>query len=205
MRGPRRLFAVIAILIGLNGCGSHLGEYKVEDVTVVHRYPEDGSEYDDVAAIASHYHEFVRVEISSVFNLFDADTGAGLYTNADFCPMRNDHRIIAFEPRASDEKAVESWKRTEKYAPNGNDGRYHYFVFLVSRSPARKIFSNDSGLIEEYDLRSANAPICLKFSVPGYNLTPSQSSVIQVSRELLGKAFAIGELGRGKTENSPRN
>lgn len=181
-----RLAALLwpTVAVGLGGCGDHLGEYEAEAVRVVREIPPDAS----VTGLPPPYPEYFRIELSSRSNLNLAETGAGLYTDADFCPLRDPHRMIAFGPVAADGKPVESWARKGALAPDPRDGRYHYFVYVVPSSPARKPYSNSTDIIPAYDLRSGGRDLCLRFFVPGYNIVPSRSATVRVSAGLIATA-----------------
>ena len=131
----------------LTACGDNLGEYKVEDVRLVQQIARDALE-----GRQPPYREYLRIELSSQANLNTANTGAGLYTQADFCPFRKPERMIAFGPVGTDGKAVESWKRNG-FAPAPHDKRYHYIVYVVPSSPPRKLYTNSTSEIPAYDLR----------------------------------------------------
>jgi len=139
---------------------------------------------------AHPYSEYLRIELSSEFNLNAAHTGPGLYTDADFCPLSNADQIIAFEPVASDELAVEDWRRGKGLSPDSRDRRYHYFVYVVPSSPPRKLYSNSEDQIPGYDLRRQRSDLCFRFYVPGYNIIPSRSDTVRVPVEVLARALA---------------
>jgi hypothetical protein len=157
----------------------------VEDVQLVRQLPSDKP--DDLTP--SPYSEYLRIELSSDFNLNTADTGPGLYTEADFCPFRDPDRFIAFGPVANDERPVESWKRTQRLTPNHQDGRYHYFVYVVPAFSKRKLFTNSPNQIPAYDLRHERRGVCLRFFVPGYNIIASRSDTVEVPAQLLARAL----------------
>jgi hypothetical protein len=180
------LAAGLPLALFLSSCGDHLGEYQLQDVRLVRQIPEDALDGRDAPSSS----EYLRVELSSETSLYAANTGAGLYTDADFCPLRDPHRLIAFGPIASDGKAVEDYKREEELRPEG-DGRYHYFVYLALSSPARKLFSNSDDVIAEYDLRQQRRDVCVRFFVPGYNITPSRSTTVAIPASTLLAAPTI--------------
>ncbi len=187
----KQIFLPMTCLIAsfnLSACGEKLGTFQVQDAHLVRQLPQG----DETAPFTNPYPEYLRIEISSRANLNAADTGAGLYVNADFCPFDNRDQIIAFGPLATDEHAVESWLRRDKLKPDHRDGRFHYFVYLVTKSPPRKIFSNSPNEIVGYDLVAQRQDICFRFSVPGYNIIPSQSDIVQVPIELVRNAIASG-------------
>lgn len=179
----KQLALVALLALSLSGCGEHLGEYQLEDVRVVRGLPAAlvGRDPPD--------REYLRVELSSRTSLYAAHTGPGLYTDADFCPLRNRSRLIAFEPVASDGEAVEDWKRKGALTPDPRDKLYHYFVYLVSSAPPRKLFTNSEDTIPAYDLRDLKHDVCLRFFIPGYNIIPSRSDVVQIPADRLGAAF----------------
>jgi hypothetical protein len=173
------------LLIGLSlaACGDHLGEYKVEEVRLVQQIPRDA-----VDGRRAPYRDYLRIELSSEANLNAAKTGPGLYTDADFCPLRNPDRMIAFGPVGTDGKAVESWQR-DRFKPDVGDGRYHYAVFVVPSSPPRKLFTDSTGDIPAYDLRRDARDLCVRFFVPGYNIIPSRSDTVRVAHGLIAGAL----------------
>jgi hypothetical protein len=173
-----------AMALGLGACGDYLGEYEVEEVRLVREIPSDASPTGEPLP----YRQYIRVELSSGANLNAAETGPGLYTDADFCPLRNPHRIIAFGPLASDGKAVESWNRSGGLSPDNRDGRYHYFVYVVPNSPPRKLLRNSTDVIREYDLRAGGHDLCLRFFVPGYNIIASRSGTVRIAARLIATA-----------------
>ena len=176
--------AALTLCLCLSACGDHLGEYELEDVRVVQALPPAAAD-----GKVEPNGEYLRVELSSQTSLYAAHTGPGLYTDADFCPLRNRDQLIAFEPIASDEKAVEDWKRRGALRQNPRDKRYHYFVYLVPSSPPRKLFTNSDDVIAGYDLRRQKRDICIRFFIPGYNIIPSRSDVVRIPAETLASAF----------------
>ncbi len=179
------VLTVLPLLLCLSACGDHLGEYQIEDVRLVRAMPP--------AAIDGRrlppYPEYVRVELSSETSLYAANTGPGLYTNGDFCPLRDPNRLIAFGPVASNGHAVESWKRDKALTPDKRDKRYHYFVYVVPSTPPRKLFANSEDAITAYDLRRQKRDVCLRFFVPGYNISPSRSETVHIHAVALASAF----------------
>ncbi len=180
----RRLPIFLSLPLWLSACGDHLGEYQVKHVKLVHALPPAA-----IDGKSSQPGEYLRVELSSRTSLYAAQTGAGLYTDADFCPLRNRIRLIAFGPVASDENAVEDWKRKGPLTPDPRDNRYHYYVYLGPSSPPRKLLANWEDTIPAYDLRGQDRDVCLRFFIPGYNVIPSQSDVVRVSGETIASAF----------------
>ena len=171
----------LGMVFGLSACGDHLGTYTVEDARLVRDLPQN-----ETLDWPRHSHpEYLRIELSSLFDLSGANTGPGLYTDADFCPLRDSHRLIAFEPIAKDEVAVGH----RRLRPDRRDGRFHYFVYVVPSSPSRKLFANSEDQIPEYDLRQQRRDICLRAFVPGYNITPSRSDIIRVSADTLARGL----------------
>ncbi len=179
------LFAVAATP-ALSGCGERLGSYEVGDVRLVTKAPSELGIQDNPPP----YSEFVRIDLTSEFNLTDAETGPGLYTDADFCPVEDWGRMIAFEPLDAEMRPVEDWKREGAPARRHKDGRYHYSVYLVPSSGPRKPYSNAENTYAGYDLRQSERDVCLRFFVPGYNITKSASDTIRISRKKLREALA---------------
>jgi hypothetical protein len=157
----------------------------MENVRLVRELPQN----ETIDWPPHSYPEFLQVELSSDFNLNEANTGPGLYTDADFCPLRNSNRLIAFEPIAADQHAVEGWRRGRQLTRDRRDGRYHYFVYVVPTSPARKLFNNSEDQIPAYDLRQQRRSICVRFFVPGYNIIASHSDPVEVPTDMIEKAF----------------
>lgn len=174
----------LMMFCGLTGCGEHLGDYKVKDVRIVQAMPLG----DDPSGPNPPYPRYLRVELASPSSLYTAHTGPGLYTEADFCPFDNGDRIIAFGPQATDGHAVEDWKRHTPLKRDERDGLYHYFVYIVPNSPARKLFTNAKSEIAGYDIFAQRKPVCLQFFVPGYNITASRSNVIEIPAEAIAQA-----------------
>ena len=177
--------ASVIMLCGLVGCGEYLGDYKVSDVRLVREMPLG----DEPSGPNPPYPRYLRVELASTASLYTAHTGPGLYTKADFCPFDNGDALIAFGPQATDGHAVEDWKRQTPLQRDKQDGLYHYFVYIVPSSPARKLFANSESTIPEYNILSQRKPICVRFFVPGYNITASRSNTIEISAEQLSQAL----------------
>lgn len=174
----------LPLVLFLSACGDHLGKYDLEEVRQVETAPAvavDGRRTPSAS-------KYLKVELSSDANLYTASTGPGLYTDADFCPLRDPHRLIAFGPIASDEKAVEDYKRDEELRP-APDGRYRYFVYVASSSPRRKLFDNSEDFIPAYDLRKQNRDVCIRFFVPGYHIVPSRSETVRIPANMLAAAL----------------
>jgi hypothetical protein len=179
------LFPLPAAL-ALVGCGDRLGTYEVGDVRLVTEVPSELGIQENPPP----YREFVRIELTSKFNLTTADTGAGLYVDADFCPVADWGQMIAFGPLDAEDIPVKDWRRNDKPVRRHEDGRYHYTVYLVPSSKPRKPYSNASNTFSGYDLRRSEKDVCLRFFIPGYNITTSASDTIKVPRRKLKEAFA---------------
>jgi hypothetical protein len=175
---------MLPMALWLSACGDHLGEYQLEDVRVVRNIPAVALDGRNPPSTS----DYLRIELSSNSSLYAANTGPGLYTDADFCPLRNPHRLIAFGPIARDGTAVEEYKRDDELRRE-SDGRYHYFVYLAPTSPPRKLFDNSKDLIPAYDVRTQGRDLCLRFFVPGYNIIPSRSDTMRIPAETLERAF----------------
>ncbi len=178
-------FAVPAAL-ALGGCGDRLGTYEVGDVRLVTEVPSELG----IQANPPPYREFVRIELTSKFNLTAADTGGGLYADADFCPVTDWGQMIAFGPLDAEDVPVEGWRRNYKPARRQEDGQYHYTVYLVPTSEPRKPYSNAENTFAGYDLRKSERDVCLRFFIPGYNITKSVSDTIKVPRRKMKEALA---------------
>lgn len=178
---------LLGLIFALGACGDHLGSYRVDDVRLVHEFPVAKDGFDDIADIASHYPNFIRVAVSSSFNLSKADTGAGLYTDADFCPLNN-AQIVAFEPRASDGGFVDGWRRKSALTADPRDGLFHYYVYIAQAAPPRRIVTNPTEMYAAYDLKTGNRPVCFRFMVPGYTIGGSKSDIVVISADALSKA-----------------
>jgi hypothetical protein len=174
---------LVAMTLSLTACGEHLGDYSIADVRLVREIPPDA-----VDGRSAPYAEYLRVELTSKTNLNRAKTGPGLYTDADFCPLRNPDRMIVFGPVGNDGKAVEGWRR-DRFAPDRRDGRYHYLIYVVPSSPPRKLFANSTGDIPGYDVGKEVRDLCVRFHVPGYNIIPSRSKTVRVAGALVKAAF----------------
>lgn len=175
--------AVLYLSPYLSACGDHLGEYRVEQVQLVDNVPAEAVDGRRLPSGSDYF----RIALSSETSLNAKDTGPGLYTEADYCPIRDSNRLIPFGPIANDGKPVEEYRRREKLE-RGADGRYHYLVYISASSPARKLFTNSEDVIPAYDLRQSKRDLCLRFFVPGYNITPSQSRTVRISAEALANA-----------------
>jgi hypothetical protein len=105
-------------------------------------------------------------------------------------PIRGSNKLIAFGPIGKDGKPVEEYKRVDKLE-RGADGRYHYPVYVVTNAPARKLFTNSEDVIPPYDLRKSKRDICLRFFVPGYNITPSKSRTVRIPAATLANAHSV--------------
>ena len=175
------------LMFPLVACGDNLGDYRLEDVRVVEDISQVAIEGMEFQAPS----EYLRVELSSEASLYTANTGPGLYADADFCPLKNADQMIAFGPVATDEKAVESWKRDDVLQRDPHDQRYHYFVYIVPSSPQRKIFANSDDT-PAYDLRRQVRDVCVRFHVPGYNIQASSSNTVQIPANAIEGAFRRG-------------
>ncbi|HEX8214808.1 MAG TPA: hypothetical protein VF582_04975 [Allosphingosinicella sp.] len=181
-----------ALALALTACGDHLGNYQVEQVQLVQQMPAAAT----VDGNSPPYPLYVRVELTSQTNLNAADTGPGLYTHAGLCPLRDPDRIAAFGPVASDGGAVESWRRETPLMPYQDDRLYHYFVYIVPQFPMTERTGEPGNLIPDYDLTRNQRDVCLRFSVPGYNITPSHSGVTKIPARTLAAAFDSHQASR---------
>ena len=178
-RGRRHAAPVLRLppllaCLALAGCGDHLGTYQVDEVRLVAAVPEvalDGREGRPGPAL--------EIALSSPFSLHAADTGAGLYVEADHCPLRDHHRLLAFGPLSEDGQAVEEWKRTVPLRPDPG-ALYHYLIYVPLRSAERRPYSNSPELVAAYDLAAKPRELCLRLFVPGYDLIASRSDLIRV-------------------------
>ncbi|MEI6641360.1 MAG: hypothetical protein WCL10_04945 [Novosphingobium sp.] len=176
------LVVVLTLSASLGACGDYLGDYTLDHVDVVSQVPSSAT---DGVQIPSNGN-YLRIGVSSNTSLYAANTGPGLYTDADFCPMQDPERFIAFGPIASDGEPVEDYKRP-KELKRGVDQRFHYLVYIKASSPPRKLFPN-SRQISAYDLRTSKRDVCIRFHVPGYNIIRSRSGSITIPAKLLSKA-----------------
>ena len=175
----------LMMLCGLMACGARLGDYKVQDVRLVREMPLG----DEHSRPNPPYSRYLRVELASTASLYALHTGPGLYTKADFCPFDDGDRIIAFGPQTTDGHAVENWKGNAPLKRDERDGLYHYFLYIVPASPARKLFANSGSEEASYDIFLQRKPICIQFFVPGYNITASQSNMIEIPAEAVTHAL----------------
>lgn len=181
--------AATVLALQLGACGPNLGDYRVVDVKLVKVFSGDPNSYDSIAEGAKRFPEFLRIEVSSQFDLSKAETGGGLYVEGDRCPIKNSDRLIALDVRASDELPTEDWLRKVPLRANAVDHKFHYFIYVVPSSPARKVFTNSSDTIDAYDLQRVPKPICLRLFAPGYYITKSRSRTIEVSADSIARAF----------------
>lgn len=175
--------AVLSLAVPLSACGDHLGAYEVEEVRLVDQLPQN----DTLDWPPHPYAEFLRIEVSSTSNLSAINTGPGVYTDADFCPLRDAYRLLALGPIANDETFIDG--RSRHLIPDRRDGRYHYLIYVVPSSSARKLFSNSVDEKPPYDLRKQGRDLCLRLFLAGYNLIPSRSDVIKVPAKTLADAL----------------
>jgi hypothetical protein len=179
--------AALTLALFLTACGDHLGTYDLEEVRQVEAAPAIAVDGRKTPSASRYF----KIQLSSGTNLYAANTGPGLYTDADFCPLRDPNRLIAFGPIASDGKAVEDYKREDALKP-GPDGRYHYFVYLASSSARRKLFDNSEDFMPAYDIGQRPKDVCIRFFVPGYNIVPSRSDIMRIPANKLVAAARKG-------------
>jgi hypothetical protein len=180
------LLSLMTPMAALSGCGERLGSYAVGNVQLVTEAPSELGIQNNPPP----YSEFIRIDLTSEFNITTAETGPGLYADADFCPVSDWGRMIAFGPLDAAGRPVEDWKREGEPARRHKDGRFHYSVYLVPNSAPRKPYSNAETTYPGYDLRRADGDVCLRFFVPGYNITESESDAIKVSGKKIRDALA---------------
>ena len=178
----------LGILCGLAGCGEHLGDYQVHDVVVVRQVS-----LADWPSRNLPYSRFLRVEISSTKNLNTAEIGPGLYTRADFCPLKSGNTIITFGPETKDGHSLSKSKRQAPLTPDSEDGLYHYVIYIVTKSGKRTIGSPDIEL-DSYDLSADGRSICVQIFVPGYNVIPSRSNNIEIPASAVLRALSNPDL-----------
>lgn len=176
------LTAALLLFSLLSACGDYLGDYRIDKIQVVSVVPSNAVDGRQLPSDTVYF----RIALSSNASLYAANTGPGLYTEADFCPFWDPDRLIAFGPIASDGEPVEDYKRS-KELKRGADQRYHYLIYVATSSPTRKIFFN-SNQIPSYDLTTGERDVCVRFYVPGYNITPSRSGYITIPARLLREA-----------------
>jgi hypothetical protein len=181
----------VVFLFSLTGCGKPLGIYKFEDASLVQSLPLGDNILNEDRPYP--YKEYLRIEVSSETNLNREETGAGLYIEADYCPIDNRKRIIAFGPMATDGHAFENWQRDKSlpFVTDKRDGKFRYVVYLVPASLARRDFGGPNGrLIKGYDLRAQKRAVCMRFFVPGYNIIASRSKEIMIPADAIYSALS---------------
>ncbi|HJQ15434.1 MAG TPA: hypothetical protein VJ859_00370 [Allosphingosinicella sp.] len=178
-----RFFAAGAAAVLLSGCGQYLGDYAVEGVRIVPELPLPfGREI-------TPYGQYLQVNISSTTSLTAiSDKVDGVYVHADFCPLRDSHRLIAFRPvgLGGEDLGLPSSAPQQRSDP---DGRYHYRIFVVVAHPMPGVeYSTTAMERPRYDIRTAKRDLCLRLFAPGYNLIPSRSQTIRVSATAISAA-----------------
>lgn len=180
----KRIVLAAALIVATGGCGEHLGAYRAEDVRLVSTIPPAALDGVEVP-----YKEYLRIELSSPKSLYAAETGGGLYTEADFCPLRNRYQMVGFGPVSTQGRRVESWAGGQAPSRRSRDGRFHYFVYIVPQSAARKPYPNADETLPAYDLRRQRRDICLRFFAPGYNIIPSRSDTVRIPADSIAAAL----------------
>ena len=186
------LFCSPALFI-LSACGDYLGEYRLENVKLVGAMPAASFSRYSSEPVISPYAKNLRIEISSNTDLSTFETGAGLYSHADFCPFKKRYRVSAYGPVASDGSPAAGWARTNKLNPQ-RDGRYHYFVYVPPQTEFRRWTANPDDDIPALDLIKKPRSLCLRFDVPGYNIVPSESAVIEIPIERIERAVREAQM-----------
>lgn len=168
----------------LSGCGQYLGDYTLEKVEVVRDLPKPfGGEVEG-------YGEYLAISLASTTSLTAiGDRVDGVYVNADFCPLRDSHQLVALGP-VSDNGEDLSLPSAASSLKRHGDGRFWYRIFLVSAHPMPGVQYGKTAMDRpRYDLRTANQDVCLRLFAPGYNLVPSQSQTVTVPAELIAAAL----------------
>ena len=185
MRKPQRLSVLSAVILTLSGCGQHLGSYAVEAVQVVPEVPK--SHY---GPSSSSYGRYLDVLIASKTNLTSFGTNVdAIYVDADFCPLRNTHGLIAFGPYSGQRQDV-SLPSIAGALHAGGDGLFRYRLYVVVAYRAQRHASEPGQIpLPTYDLLSANRDICLRLFAPVYNLIKSRSDTIRVPASMISAAI----------------
>lgn len=108
--------------------------------------------------------------------------------DADFCPLRNEHGLIAFGPFSDDGRDVSLPFDAAPLHP-GRDGLFRYRLYLVVAYRAERAAPPGQFRLPTYDLRRSNNDLCLRLFAPGYNLTKSRSDTIRVPANMVSAAL----------------
>ncbi|MGK9234430.1 hypothetical protein KXS07_33935 [Inquilinus limosus] len=185
--------AICGLLLSIGGCGQHLGDYRVETVRVVSGLPQPfGRE------ISADYREYFEIDLSSATDLTAvAGQVDAVYVHADFCPIRDRHRLIAFGPIGVDGHDLGAPSGSPQQQPQP-DGRFHYRFYLVPAHPMPGVdYSATSLEWPRYDLRTSDQDVCLRLFAPGYYLIHPHSSDIRIPARLLGAAVRARRTSTG--------
>ncbi len=209
MKKPFHLGALITLPL-VAACGKPLGEYEVQEVTVVAANAEP-----DRRGVEKSDTQMLRIEFISKTDLYEASDGGGegLYVLASFCPYNAKRMLYVSEAyyddrsrygpaRVLDRKVLPDGRIRGKI--QGNDrrpiknpttGEYTYTTYLAldrSATPER------SGRPEQigYDLRRQRQNLCLRVDHPGYFITPSQSEVFIIPTLMIQRALLNQPSGR---------
>jgi hypothetical protein len=182
-KGP--LPFTFASCVLLSGCGQYLGDYSLEKVAgereLPSSFPKDAQSYGRFVAITLAS----RTSLTAIGDKLD-----GVYVDADFCPLKDPHRLVALGPVSEDGSDLSLPSAAAKLKPQA-DGRFRYRIYLVAAHPVPGVqYSKTAMEWPRYDLLSANRDVCVRLFAPGYNLTPSKSQTVTIPAKLIAAALA---------------
>jgi len=177
MRVRIRSSLVLAGALVSAGCDQDLGDYSVEGVEFVSELPF--REHDWPPA------RYIVIDLTSHFDLAAVgDPVHAIHIFADYCPLEDDHGLIAFGPLDPAGDRLPSAHSAARH-PNGS---YRYQVALVPAHPMPEVDYAPGSWPPEYNILRDAKDVCLRIVGMDHHNIYARSSVIRVPFERIARA-----------------
>lgn len=167
------------------GYTNDLGDFVVENVAFVPKPPDSHDDYKDV--------HFLRIDLASSSILDIGPRTHWIGVASDFCPLRDDHKLIALGPyvEGADQATL---IRDDTPAIMSADGMFRYHVYLHPEFPIPRVTygapTSGPNAQADYDLISDGRDLCLQIVGGDHYNVFARSSVIEVDAQSIMNAAA---------------
>lgn len=142
------------------------------------------------------YGRYLEIRLASKTSLTSIGREVdAVYVDADLCPFRNTHGLIAFGPYSDDGRDLGGPSDAAPLGP-GKDGLFRYRLYVVVAYKAERVTQPGQFQLPTYDLNTSNRDLCLRLFAPGYNLIKSRSDTIRVPAKMISTALRVPSVSR---------